>query len=162
MPECNSLKYYCQMVLPLVYDDSLSYYENLCKLSDAIIKVAEASDQNTDDIAKIMADLVTNYVTKSDLENNRHLSATGDFTGTLDGKTLDCIFLSIADSLSLSKTLIDNINARIGIGGVYDGGSFTETTPPTLTIDGGEFYNLQPIMTYNVNCIRSDYKVRGV
>lgn len=153
---CSMYEFYCQKVLPLVYDDSLSYYEVVCKLSDVVQEIAKQEDINGDQIASIIA----TYVSIADLENNRKLSATGDFTGTLNGKTLDCVFTSIADSLTLSKTLIDNINARIGIGGVYDGGNFTETDPPTLTIDGGEFYNLNPIMQYNVNCIRDDYKVR--
>ena len=30
------LKYWCQKVLPLSYDDSISYYELLCKLVDYI------------------------------------------------------------------------------------------------------------------------------
>lgn len=30
----NNFKLYCQKVLPLVYDESLSYYEVLCKLAD--------------------------------------------------------------------------------------------------------------------------------
>ena len=30
----NNFKFYCQKVLPLVYDESLSYYEVLCKLTD--------------------------------------------------------------------------------------------------------------------------------
>lgn len=44
----NSLKpfkYWCQKVLPLVYDDSLSYYELLCKVVDYLNKVL--SDTNT-------------------------------------------------------------------------------------------------------------------
>lgn len=32
----ESFRFWCQKVLPLVYDDSLSYYEVLCKLVDYI------------------------------------------------------------------------------------------------------------------------------
>ena len=32
----NKIKYYCQKVLPLVYDDSLSYYELVCKCVEKI------------------------------------------------------------------------------------------------------------------------------
>lgn len=31
-----SFKFWCQKVLPLVYDDSLSFYEVLCKLTDYV------------------------------------------------------------------------------------------------------------------------------
>ncbi len=32
----RSFKFWCQKVLPLVYDDSLSYYEVLCKVVDCL------------------------------------------------------------------------------------------------------------------------------
>lgn len=32
MDELKTFKFWCQKVLPLVYDDSLSYYEVLCKV----------------------------------------------------------------------------------------------------------------------------------
>lgn len=32
----KEFKYWCQKILPLTYDDSLSYYELLCKLIDYI------------------------------------------------------------------------------------------------------------------------------
>lgn len=35
------LKFWCQKVLPLVYDDSLSYYEVLCKLTSYVNKLIE-------------------------------------------------------------------------------------------------------------------------
>lgn len=34
MEELKTFKFWCQKVLPLVYDDSLSYYEVLCKVVD--------------------------------------------------------------------------------------------------------------------------------
>ena len=37
-------RYWCQKVLPLVYDDSLSYYEVLCKVVDYINKLID--DEN--------------------------------------------------------------------------------------------------------------------
>ena len=51
-------KFWCAKVLPLVYDDSLSYYEFLCKLNNVIQGIAdhnieqdEAIQKNADDIA---------------------------------------------------------------------------------------------------------------
>lgn len=150
----DEFKFWCQKVLPLVYDDSISYYETLCKVADSLNKCIDQINSNTVDIDKILAE----YVTIADLENNRKLSADGDFTGTLAGKTLDCIFTAIADSLTLSKTLIDDINHRVSIGIIVDGGLFTETDPPTLVVDGGEFYTTTVIIPYDVNCIRPDFE----
>lgn len=37
----QTFRFWCQKVLPLVYDDSLSYYEILCKVVDYINKLIE-------------------------------------------------------------------------------------------------------------------------
>lgn len=45
-------KFWCQKVLPLVYDDSLSYYELLCKVVDQINKDIEAINMLIDEMQK--------------------------------------------------------------------------------------------------------------
>ena len=48
MDKYNELKHFnfwCQKILPLVYDDSLSYYEILCKVVDYINKLID--DENS-------------------------------------------------------------------------------------------------------------------
>lgn len=42
-------RFYCQKVLPLVYDDSLSYYELLCKVVDYLNRVISTVNDLTDD-----------------------------------------------------------------------------------------------------------------
>lgn len=39
MNELKTFRFWCNKVLPLVYDDSLSYYEVLCKVVDYINKL---------------------------------------------------------------------------------------------------------------------------
>lgn len=47
--ELRPFRFWCQKVLPLVYDDSLSYYELLCKVVDYLNKTMEDVDHmNTD------------------------------------------------------------------------------------------------------------------
>lgn len=41
-------KFYCQPVLPLVYDESLSYYEVLCKVVDYLNKVIDNQNDMTE------------------------------------------------------------------------------------------------------------------
>lgn len=43
-----SFRFWCQKVLPLVYDDSLSYYEVLCKLTEYINIMIENQDYFND------------------------------------------------------------------------------------------------------------------
>ena len=38
----EKLKFYCQKILPLVYDDSLSYYETICKVAAKLNEVVNA------------------------------------------------------------------------------------------------------------------------
>lgn len=39
------MKFCCQKILPLVYDDSLSYYETLCKISAKLNEVIDAINE---------------------------------------------------------------------------------------------------------------------
>ena len=51
--ELTPFRYWCQKVLPLVYDDSLSYYELLCKVVDYLNKTM----QDVDTLHKDVTDL---------------------------------------------------------------------------------------------------------
>ena len=46
-------RYWCQKVLPLVYDDSLSYYELLCKVVDYLNKTMEDVETLHGDVTNI-------------------------------------------------------------------------------------------------------------
>ena len=50
-------KFWCHKVLPLVYDDSLSYYEVLCKVVDYINKLIENDISMGDEINKLKAEM---------------------------------------------------------------------------------------------------------
>ena len=53
----ETFKFWCFKVLPLVYDDSLSYYEVLCKVIDYINKLIEQDKVFGDEIAKLKKEL---------------------------------------------------------------------------------------------------------
>lgn len=53
MANIESFRFWCQKILPLVYDDSLSYYEVLCKIHDYLNKVIAQVNQNTGDIESL-------------------------------------------------------------------------------------------------------------
>ena len=53
----DKFRYWCQKVLPLVYDDSLSYYEVLCKVVDYINHLIEEDKIIEDDLASLHSDL---------------------------------------------------------------------------------------------------------
>ena len=74
MGKINKVKFWCYKVLPLVYDDSLSYYELLCKvvskLNELIEKYASFDDMveeiqtAIDALQKQIDELDTTYIEK--------------------------------------------------------------------------------------------------
>ena len=71
-------RYWCQKVLPLVYDESLSYYEILCKICDEMKNLMQEMDdlckeistikKAIDDVEKWIADFDTDFIKKLVLE----------------------------------------------------------------------------------------------
>lgn len=55
--DLNTFKFWCQKVLPLVYDDSLSYYEILCKAVDYINNMIENQKEFTNELAELKSEL---------------------------------------------------------------------------------------------------------
>ena len=55
--ELPTFKFWCQKVLPLVYDDSLSYYEQLCKLTNKMNELVEFINSN-------FSEQIQNYLDK--------------------------------------------------------------------------------------------------
>lgn len=50
-------RFWCQSVLPLVYDDSLSYYEVLCKVVEYINKLIDTDREIFEDIDELRSEL---------------------------------------------------------------------------------------------------------
>lgn len=57
LPPMNTFRFWCQKVLPLVYDDSLSYYEVLCKVVDYINKLIETDKELIADVETLKAEM---------------------------------------------------------------------------------------------------------
>ena len=57
MPTLRHFRFWCQSVLPLVYDDSLSYYEVLCKVVEYINKLIDTDKEIFEDIDELRDDL---------------------------------------------------------------------------------------------------------
>lgn len=76
----NNIQYWCNKILPLVYDDSLSYYEVLCKTSAKLNEVITSTNG--------LLDAWDTY--KNDID-----AAFGEYTAELDKK-----FKAMSDKLS--------------------------------------------------------------
>ena len=88
--ELKPFRFWCQKVLPLVYDESLSYYELLCKVVDYLNKTMEDVDTVITDMGDFQTayeELITyvnNYFANLDVQNeiNNKLDAMAE-DGTL-------------------------------------------------------------------------------
>lgn len=77
----STFRFWCQKVLPLVYDDSLSYYEVLCKVVDYINKLiendkamAEAILKNEQDIAQLKTEMEFVQSELEKIKNGEYMS----------------------------------------------------------------------------------------
>ena len=51
--DIGQLRFWCQKILPLVYDDSLSYYEFLCKVLKKLNEVIDLVNAQNNVIAEM-------------------------------------------------------------------------------------------------------------
>lgn len=68
-------RFWCQKVLPLVYDDSLSYYEVLCKVVSYINKLITDNNKMIDEIDALKAELkiVQEWINNFDTTELQHM-----------------------------------------------------------------------------------------
>lgn len=57
LSQLTHFKFWCQKVLPLVYDDSLSYYETLCKIVEYLNNVIGTSNELINDVDELKKEL---------------------------------------------------------------------------------------------------------
>lgn len=90
----DNLRYWCNKILPLVYDDSLSYYEVLCKTRAKLNEVIDSTNG-----------LLASWNTyKNDIDK-----AFGDYTSGLDKKFADLSDKMDADFLRYKDIVNDTI-----------------------------------------------------
>lgn len=100
-------KFWCQKVLPNVYDDSLSYYEYLCKLNEYLNEVIGQINTLTDNMEDYEADLTATWLeTKEYIDNYfNNLDVQQEINNKLD---------AMAESGELSTLLSPIVGTQIG------------------------------------------------
>lgn len=89
----NDFNLWCQKVLPLVYDDSLSYYEVICKLTNYISGLTI----NDDYLKKILDDYGDRIGTLED-EVNKIMSGNYSFIYEIISKAIKNVFFGLTQS----------------------------------------------------------------
>ena len=111
-------RFWCQKVLPLAYDDSLSYYELLCKVVCKLNELAENQNNLSDEIKQVAADL-------DDFKNQ--------VPGMIEAKVQEWL-----DNYITTHGLVNSVN---GMTGNVVLKKLTATTEGGLSISGEDGYN---------------------
>lgn len=88
-------RWQCLQILPTIFDESLSYYENICKLQAVIAQIVQEGVQTDQDISQLQSemsevqDFINNWNENSEIiiQNIIHTIGIGNviFTITSDG-----------------------------------------------------------------------------
>lgn len=102
---------YCQLVLPTVYDDSLSYYECLCKLTKTVNNVIDGMNE----LDKGYSELKAEFAKLSDYVNNyfSNLDIQAEINNKLDGMAESGELSNILNSYISFKFLTMSGDTRI-------------------------------------------------
>ena len=148
---CSPFMYYCQKVIPLAFDESMSYYEQLCNLvyylkntvmpavnnnADALTEVQEAFKQ----LEKYVDDYFKNLDVQTEINNKLDEMAES-------GQLSEIIALYIQSSGVLGyKTVADMKNAT----NLVDGSICKTISNTTVGDNGGRFYLVRTITSSDV------------
>lgn len=89
--DLSTFKFWCQKVLPLVYDESLSYYEVLCKVVDYINNIIDNQSEFATELAALQSDLAVVQKWIDDFDTSYAEEIIKQYIATM-------IFVEISDS----------------------------------------------------------------
>lgn len=101
MNKLNNFRFWCQKVLPLVYDDSLSYYEVLCKVVEYINNLVRDNNDIIDNIEELKEEL---KIIQTRIENFN----TSYIEDIIKQYLATMIFVTISDSGYIIYYIPDN------------------------------------------------------
>lgn len=155
--------FWCQKVLPLVYDDSLSYYEVLCKLvtyvnglRDDVIKLGEdVSELNKlyNELAKLLDEYFNRGVQDSVNKKLDEMASNGYFDDILS-KYITPFFSVNFDTTQNALSHHFSVGQTVHTNGYYsvgDGGACTFQVMQSAPISGIETVNGLYLMPTNAN-----------
>ena len=152
--DLQPFRFWCQKVLPLVYDDSLSYYELLCKVVDYLNKTMEDVGVLEGDVTglheayKKLQSYVNDYFSTLDVQEeiNNKLDAMAK-NGTLSQL--------IKPYIQESPTFVDSENEMTNANSVYvlktNGHLYTYNSTTRNFEDSGLAYGINGIYPKNVD-----------
>ena len=128
---------FCQKVIPLAYDESMSYYESICALRDYIGQMIDAVNNNADAVTELqnafntLQNYVDNYFKNLDVQteiNNKldEMAESGELTNLIAQylQIQSLLTFDTVDEMKESENLINGSYAlTYGYYNINDGGS---------------------------------------
>lgn len=126
----RNLHFWCQKVLPLVYDDSLSYYELLCKVVGKLNEVIKATNESKDNVFNIVEGILDEWRDDgtlggiisphrhADYHNTIYVSVNGDDANA--GQTAETAVRTIDRAFDLAAQWGAGVYIRLIDSGVYE------------------------------------------
>lgn len=136
----TNLRFWCQKVLPLVYDNSLSYYELLCKIAAKLNEVIDATNESTDNIRNMVEEILNEWLEDGTLED-----IIGDVLDNLDTRVTTLEAEEANNTLRNEKCLLMGNSYAYGTGGVAGQGwcyyfeQITGCDADVIHQNGGDF-----------------------
>lgn len=120
-------RYWCQKVLPLVYDESLSYYELLCKVVDYLNKTMEDVETLHDDVDALadayesLQNYVNNYFDNLNVQEEINakldaMASDGSLTALINPLIPDAVSDWLDEHITPTTPAIDNTLTVSGAG----------------------------------------------
>lgn len=100
----TAFRFWCQKVLPLVYDESLSYYEILCKVVDYINKLIEQDKVFGTELDELQSDMETVLKWIADFNTSYAEQIIKEYLATM-------IFVEISDAGYIVYYIPNNWNS---------------------------------------------------
>ena len=100
----TAFRFWCQKVLPLVYDESLSYYEILCKVVDYINKLIEQDKVFGEELDELRSDMETVQKWIADFNTSYAEQIIQEYLATM-------IFVEISDAGYIVYYIPNNWNS---------------------------------------------------
>ena len=113
------IPFWCHKILPLVYDDSLSYYETLCKFIQKLNEVSEAVNGQNENIAKFEKDMQEAFDNFEDTQEAKYKAykeqidaAIAEFESTVNGN-FETFTQTMTAAFNSFKAEIEATNAQM-------------------------------------------------
>lgn len=161
--QTGSFRFWCQKVLPLVYDDSLSYYELLCKvvnyLNTVIQNVDSLHDENTNTINAFSA--LQTFVNTNDAAMTAFINNADSQMVNYINDSMDSLVTTYNQLQDFVNDYFDNLDVQEEINNKLDAMAASGALGNVLEPYIANYQSQLDLLVQRVNNLESNYTPGG-